>query len=341
MHKHQLISIPASHYCERARWALDYADISFTEHKWPPMLHYFGAFPASGTRTVPVLKCPASSTRKACVLTDSKDIVSYANERILEAASPFKCPQALPNDNSQQTGNPPTPPLSPLYPSDPDQLCEVQRLEELFASKLGVWTRVVAYHHLFADRDLALDVLALGQQQPPALAGWKAALLQRCFPLVRGAICKGLRVDERGAATCLERIKTLFGELVLCDTRTSEGRAVEGRADRPSGQTHAYKNNSANLFVLSVGGMLERGGGRYLVGDQFTAADLTFAAMVAIVLMPEQYGAYLGPLDAWPQELPFRELRDTAAGRHALRMYAVHRRVNCWGQCVGWAVNGE
>ncbi|GLC37283.1 hypothetical protein PLESTB_001140400 [Pleodorina starrii] len=304
MAQHQLISIPASHYCERARWALDYAGIPFVEHKWPPMLHYFGTLPASGTRTVPVLKCPATPTQKARVLTDSQDIVRYAHERLLQA--PPAIPSSTPaRDNSAQAGSHPSRPIgSPLYPSDPDQLREVERLEELFARKLGVWTRVVAYHHLFSDRSRALDVLAPRQQQQQllpqqqqvpqqqqqqpamAMAGWKAAGLRGSYGLVRGAICRGLRVDERGAAACLERIRRTFRE---------------------------------------VGELLERGGGGYLVGDRFTAADLTFAAMAAIVLMPDQYGAYLPSLDCWPGEFPGRELRDTTAGRHALRMYERHR----------------
>lgn len=69
----------------------------------------------------------------------------------------------------------------------------------------------------------------------------------------------------------------------------------------------------------------------YLVGDRFTAADLTAACMLAPVLLPsraEGYGAHLGELDTLPPELRtlVQELRQTRIGRHALRMFAQERR---------------
>ena len=66
----------------------------------------------------------------------------------------------------------------------------------------------------------------------------------------------------------------------------------------------------------------------YLCGDQFTAADLTFAALAASVLMPPEYGV---PLPQ-PEELPepmaaaVRELRAHPAGAHALAMFRSERR---------------
>jgi glutathione S-transferase len=63
------------------------------------------------------------------------------------------------------------------------------------------------------------------------------------------------------------------------------------------------------------------------VGDSFTAADLTFAALTALLLLPEQFGS-AGFSDtiraAYPAEL-VAELRDSPAGRHALEMYRRHR----------------
>ncbi len=71
------------------------------------------------------------------------------------------------------------------------------------------------------------------------------------------------------------------------------------------------------------------GDGRpYLCGDRFTAADLTFSALAASVLMPPEYGV---PLPQ-PEELPaamaevVREFRAHPAGAHALAMYRDERR---------------
>ncbi len=66
----------------------------------------------------------------------------------------------------------------------------------------------------------------------------------------------------------------------------------------------------------------------YLCGERFSAADLTFAALAAPVLMPPEYGV---PLPQ-PEELPaamaatVREFRAHPAGVHALAMFRGERR---------------
>jgi glutathione S-transferase len=69
----------------------------------------------------------------------------------------------------------------------------------------------------------------------------------------------------------------------------------------------------------------------YLCGNRFTAADLTFAALLApgLCLTPEEgFGAVLpevASLDDEAQAL-IREVRTHPAGQFALRMYAEERR---------------
>ncbi len=65
----------------------------------------------------------------------------------------------------------------------------------------------------------------------------------------------------------------------------------------------------------------------YLAGDAFSSADLSFAALAAPLVLPDNYGVALPRLDELP-EAPRREvqrLRGHEAGQHALRMYAEHR----------------
>jgi glutathione S-transferase len=68
----------------------------------------------------------------------------------------------------------------------------------------------------------------------------------------------------------------------------------------------------------------------YLLGDRFSAADLGFAALAAPALLvqpSEGYGAWLPPVDRTPPAFAaiVRRLRDTPAGRFALRMFAEER----------------
>ena len=71
-----------------------------------------------------------------------------------------------------------------------------------------------------------------------------------------------------------------------------------------------------------------RGGGAYLVGDRFTAADLTFAALCAPLVAPPEYGVGMPELDELPERFgsTLRAWRDTPSGATALRLYRDHRR---------------
>jgi glutathione S-transferase len=65
----------------------------------------------------------------------------------------------------------------------------------------------------------------------------------------------------------------------------------------------------------------------FLLGDRFTAADLTFAALAAPMLLPEAYGSPLPPPDAMGESAAreVRRLRAHPAGIFADRMYGEER----------------
>jgi glutathione S-transferase len=69
-------------------------------------------------------------------------------------------------------------------------------------------------------------------------------------------------------------------------------------------------------------------GRRYLVGDGFTRADLTLAALAASLWKPPEHSTEWPPDDAYPA--PLRALREelgrSRARDHVLRMYRDHRR---------------
>ena len=68
----RLITIPFSHYCEKARWALERCGVAYEEDGHLPIFNY-RATKRAGGRSVPVL---VTSDR---VLTDSTDIVAWAD----------------------------------------------------------------------------------------------------------------------------------------------------------------------------------------------------------------------------------------------------------------------
>jgi glutathione S-transferase len=104
----RLVTIPISHYCEKARWALEYLQIPFQELAQMPPFHLTAVKKYGGTG-LPILLTDTQ------VIRDSTEILRY-----LETLQPGK-----------------------LYPPEPHPLGT--ELEELFNEKLGVHTRRWGY----------------------------------------------------------------------------------------------------------------------------------------------------------------------------------------------------
>jgi glutathione S-transferase len=69
-------------------------------------------------------------------------------------------------------------------------------------------------------------------------------------------------------------------------------------------------------------------GQQYLVGDRFSATDITFAALASLVIRPEHHPVYDSQLAKVPAEMValVEELRATLAGELVIRMYREHRQ---------------
>jgi glutathione S-transferase len=77
----RLITIGLSHFCEKARWALDRAEIPYLEERHLQGIHMLVARRAGGGRTVPVLV-----TDSGLVLSESADIVRWSDPRLYPSA---------------------------------------------------------------------------------------------------------------------------------------------------------------------------------------------------------------------------------------------------------------
>ena len=71
------MTIPISHFCEKARWALDRAGLTYVEERHLQVIHVFAARRAGGGRTVPVFV-----TESGTVLADSTDILRWADAHV-------------------------------------------------------------------------------------------------------------------------------------------------------------------------------------------------------------------------------------------------------------------
>jgi glutathione S-transferase len=249
-----LFTIGISHFCEKARWALDRARVGYEEHAYPPVMHYAATYPRFRQRSTPILATPHG------VVRDSTSIVRHADQFLA--------------------------PPDRLWPESTDETAEVDRLVALFDSKLGPHSRRIAYFYLLSDLP-EFTRISLARS---TLTGRVAFRLAR--PALVQLIRRGLHVDEAGLRRSEERLAGVFDE---------------------------------------VDALLAKRGS-YLVGSRMSAADLTFAALAAPILVPPAYGWPLPKVDETPA--PFRALvaryRERRAGRWALELYARER-----GRVVG------
>ena len=65
----------------------------------------------------------------------------------------------------------------------------------------------------------------------------------------------------------------------------------------------------------------------YLVGDRFSAADLTFASLAAPAVVQPEYSSWLPPVEALPSDVAARAraLRETPAGAFVMRLFRDER----------------
>jgi glutathione S-transferase len=144
------ITIALSHYCEKARWALDRASVPYREEAHAPLLSRFATRRGAGG-TVPVF------IQGALRLTDSSAILRHADS--LHAGL--------------------------LYPPDATLRKEVTALEESFDRDLGPHVRRWAYTHLLAQKALLRDLWSRGV--PKHEARWLPLVLPIGRKLLRRA----------------------------------------------------------------------------------------------------------------------------------------------------------
>jgi glutathione S-transferase len=244
----RLLTIPMSHYCEKARWALDRLGIAYDEIRRLQGFHYAPAYLWARSPTVPILRIDGRT------LTDSTEILHHLDRH--------------------------APPDARLFPREQTIRGDVEALEARFDDSLGVDTRRWVYAGYFHSGRLG-DIVEIAAQGAPR---WQARALPVVFPLLRSFLTRrlgGLAPDVIAASVA--RSRATFADVAA--------RLADGR--------------------------------RYLCGDTFTAADLTFACMGAPLVMPPEYGIRLPTPDELPAAMRtlVDEMRDHPAGAFILRLF--------------------
>ncbi len=246
----RLVTIPFSHYCEKARWALDRAGVAYVEAPYLPFLHVRAVKALGGDHQVPVLATDAR------LVADSTEILRWCDAR--------------------------TAPETRLWPEDLALAAEVSAWEERFDTELGPAARRVAYGGVLGD---ARYMRALVARTLPL---WQRAVFAVVHRIAVKLVRRAYGIDAEGVARARVRLDAIFADV---GAALADGRPT-------------------------------------LVGDRFTAADLTLAALAGPVLFPPELDHVYGPLAEAPPSVRAlaEELRATPAGRHVLALYAQARR---------------
>jgi glutathione S-transferase len=245
----RLITIAFSHYCEKARWALDRAGVEYKEEAHLPLFHYTAThytatYRNGGKRTVPLL------VDGTTVVRDSTDIIAWADKH--------------------RPGS-----MIPLAGAE-----DALAIEDDLDNHFGPATRRWAYYYLLPNK--AADPYIV-----KGAPGWQVKLLKISRPLAVRFLKRGLKVDAAGVERSRKKIEETLARV---DDILGDGR-------------------------------------RYLAGDRFTVADLTFAALAAPILLPDNHPAQHVPLDLLPPDAraEVEAWRTRPSGRFALRLYANER----------------
>ncbi|MBX7195888.1 MAG: glutathione S-transferase [Sandaracinaceae bacterium] len=181
----RLVTISFSHYCDKARWALDHAGLAYHEEAHLPGFHAPAVRRAGGKRTTPVLVTDEG------VLPDSKDILAWADRQRPEAR---------------------------LYGRAPEERREIEALEAMLGDELGPHTRRWAYFHILPDRAATLAMFTSQTVTP----SHERAIVPFAFPVLRPLMRRAMRIDAEGAERSRKKVDATFDTIA---ERLSDGRA--------------------------------------------------------------------------------------------------------------------
>ena len=179
----RLITIPMSHYCEKARWGLERLGLPYFEERHLQLFHYPRTFLVSRGPNVPVLIDAGQ------VIADSTRILRHLDSYV---------------DNADR-----------LYPDDSALRVHVEAWEDRFDEELGVDSRRWVYYHMLPYPAEAL--ITAGQGAP----AYERKLAPYGYAFMKRFISNALSVNPEDVAAGLTRSRATITETdaLLADGR--------------------------------------------------------------------------------------------------------------------------
>lgn len=151
----ELVVFLFSHFCEKARWALDLKGVAYRQRVLLPGLHIPVAKRLTGGTTVPILIMDGQARG------ESSEIIAWLDRAHPEAR---------------------------LIPDDPEARARALDLQRRFDADIGPHLRRAAYGGVLDDTAYMMETF--GVRQPRA----RMALYRAAFPVTRRVMCRAMRV---------------------------------------------------------------------------------------------------------------------------------------------------
>jgi glutathione S-transferase len=163
-----LFQFPISHYCEKARWALDFKGLDYQMKNLLPGMHIKIVRQLAHKTSVPVLD------HDGVIVQGSSQIISYLDDTFPERK------------------------LTPVNPQEAQQALEWERYLD---AEVGVHLRRYVYHTLLEHPKVAIPLLTQGGPW------WAKPLFKVTFPKVRKLMRQYMKIDAAGAAESRQRLE--------------------------------------------------------------------------------------------------------------------------------------
>jgi glutathione S-transferase len=241
----KLLEFPHSHYCEKARWALDYKGIPFQAVPIMPGFHMITVRKYAPDTSVPVLLDNNE------VVQGSSDIINYLEQRY---------------------------PSQPLTPTDTDERRACLEIERTMDERLGENIRRILYYRLLGYPDFIRYCFTHPMPQLRQL------IFRIFYPILRYKI---------------------YQTYVISTEKVEQARREFDAAMSELEKQLKYR--------------------QYLVGEQFTRADLSVASMLSLLVMPQEHPFPWKEIPDPQTRLFYNEFQDHPVSEWVRKMYLDHR----------------
>lgn len=163
-----LFQFPISHFCEKARWALDFKGLEYQMKNLLPGMHIKIVRQLAQKTSVPVLD------HDGVIVQGSSQIISYLDDTFPERK------------------------LTPVNPQEAQQALEWERYLD---AEVGVHVRRYAYHTLLDHPHVVIPLLTQGGPW------WAKPLFKVTFPKLRKLMRQHMKIDAVGAAESRQRLE--------------------------------------------------------------------------------------------------------------------------------------